>query len=773
MEALDPTTRTSMHVLTLVGVAGSGKSRLALQVAELVREAYRDGVWLVELAPLPANPAADPAPLAAATLAALGLHEQSGQAMLETLVSHLRTRRVLLVLDNCEHLVAACAAMAARLQVACSEVQILATSQSPLGAVNETVWPVAPLGVPPLVDGTPTPEARVLVGKHEAVQLFMERAQAMQPGFVLDAATAGSVAAICRQLDGLPLAIELATARLHVLPVEEIRARLDDRFRLLRRGGRSAAGRHQALQATMDWSYGLLDRAGQAVLRRLAVFTSGWDVAAAEAVCAGEEVAVEAVLELLDDLLDRSLVYLHETGAAPRYGMLETVRQYGLQQMERAGDLAVVRDRHLRWCVALAEQAAPAMVGPEQIAWLERLEREHDNVRAAMQWALDRGLSAPGLRLAAGLWQFWRSRRRHLGEGRRWLAAVLALAVDEDDATSIALRASALKGAAWLAEDEHDFAHASAMFAQSDALRRALGQDERATSLLINEAMEARAGGDYVRATALLEESVARQRALGNRESINRGGLGLSLSRLALVLAEQGEYAQATALYEECVGLHRELHDREGEGYALLGLGDIARDQGETGRVRVYCEEGLAIFRELGHPLVGFALNNLALAACLDGDLALATARAQESEAFFREVQAEPNLAEVLVTVGRVKGAQGQGVAARASLTEALRLARAKGPRWVVAAALEELGAQAVQHGQARHGAHLLAAAARLREVMGAPVRPADRRALEDALATAEVTLGATAYADAWSAGQALPLEQIVARAGDEPALSV
>jgi tetratricopeptide (TPR) repeat protein len=305
------------------------------------------------------------------------------------------------------------------------------------------------------------------------------------------------------------------------------------------------------------------------------------------------------------------------------------------------------------------------------------------------------------------------------------------------------------------------------LFAQSGALRHALGQDESTTGLLINEALEARAGGDYAQATALLEESLARHRALGNRESIKRGGLGLSLSRLALVLAEQVEYSQATALYEECVALHRELGDREGMGYALLGLGDIARDQGDTGRVAEYCEESPAHFRDLGHTLVGFSLNNLALAAYLDGDLALAASRAQESEALFRGLQAEPNLAEVLVTVGRIKGAQGEAAAAVASLSEALTLAWAKGPRWVVAAALEELAVQAVRQGHVQHGVHLLAAVARLRQVMGAPVRPADRPALESALAAARRAMGATAHAEAWAAGEALPLEQIDACAGD------
>jgi len=653
-QALNPATYTDPRLLILTGVAGCGKTRLALAVAEEVRTAYADGVWLVELAPLPASPSADPTAVAAAALSALGRHEQPGQALLDTLVASLRARHMLLVLDNCEHVVAASAALATRLLEVCPRVQILATSQRALGIADEIVWRVDTLAVPPAVDGPLLPEMLSRVGQSDAVRLFVERAQAVQPGFELSPATAAGVVALCRQLDGLPLAIELAAARLNVLPVEHLLARLDDRFRLLRRGGRSAADHHQTLQATLDWSYGLLDPAEQALLRRLAVFVGGWEVAAAEAVCAGEDVAIEAVLEVLDELLERSLVSVSTAGGAPRYGLLETVRQYGAQQLERADETEALRDRHLRWCVTLAEQAAPALLGAEQALWLARLEREHDNLRAALQWALDRGRGALGLRLAAGLWQFWRS-RSHLSEGRRWLAAVLALPTDDD--ASRAARASALEGAGWLTEDEHEFAQASALFTQSEALRRALGQDERTTGLLINAAMEARARGDYARATTLLEESLAQQRARGNRESIKRGGLGLALARLALVLAEQGQHTRARALYEECLALHRELGDREGIGNALLGLGDIARDLGDTAGVRAYCEETLTLFRELGHTWVGFSLNNLALAAYLDGDLALATRRAEESVALFRGLRAGPSLAEALVTLGRVRGA--------------------------------------------------------------------------------------------------------------------
>ena len=535
-----------------------------------------------------------------------------------------------------------------------------------------------------------------LLSQSEAVQLFLERARAVQPGFALGPATAAEAAAICRRLDGLPLAIELAAARLDVLPVGEVLARLDDRFRLLRHGKRGAGDRHQALQATMDWSYGLLDPAERALLRRLAVFAGGWDVGAAEAVCAGEEIASADVLSVLDELRDRSLVYVHAPDGEPRYGMLETVRQYAAQQLERTGEAAVVRDQHLTWCVLLIEQAAPALVGLKQAVWLARLVRDFDNLRAALQWALDRSLSTAGLRVAGGLGKFW-LRGGHQREGRRWLAAVLSLPLSAEDTEAMAVRAIALEAAAGLAEDAHEFAQATALYVESGALKRTLGQAEHSAAMLLNAAMEARAGGEYARATALQEECLAQYRRRGNRDSPRDDDLGLSLSFayrftfLALILREQGEYERAIALCEECLALTRELGDAEGKGQALLSLADIARDQGDTARVRVYGEESLTLFRDLGHPYaIGFALNNLAQAAYLDGDLAQAASRAEESAAIFRGMGGGPSLAEVLVTLSRVRAAQGEAAAARAYLAEALTLARDKGPRLVAASALEE-----------------------------------------------------------------------------------
>ena len=526
-QVLEPTVPNGTRLLTLTGVAGSGKTRLGLAVAEPLRGVYRDGVWLVELAPLPATLDPDPSGVVAATLSSLRVHEQPGTPPMDTMIAHLQPKQLLLVLDNCEHLVRATAAVAARLLATCPELQILATSQVALSVAEETVWQVAPMEVPRELTGVPTQEDLNLMRQSDAVQLFITRARAVRPDFDFTSATAASVVAICQRLDGLPLAIELAAARLNVLPLEGILTRLDDRFQLLRRGGRTPGDRHQALRATMDWSYGLLTPPEQALLRRLAIFTGGWDISAAEQVCAGDVVSADSVLDLLDELLQRSLVQVHDVSGVPRYGSLETVRQYCLQQLKSAGEAAMVRDRHLDWYATVVEQITPRLLG--QAAWLVRLDREQDNLRTALQRGVDRNLSAQGLRLATGLWQFWRT-RGYYSEGRRWLAAVLALTTDKQDAMNQSLRASALEGAAWLAEIEHDFAQASSLFAESGTLRRALGRgtddgdaDKRRDGSAYRRGLRARHG------SARREPCAASRATQPRRHHADRSG-GLTLS---------------------------------------------------------------------------------------------------------------------------------------------------------------------------------------------------------------------------------------------------
>ena len=364
-QVLDPAMRTGTRLLTLIGVAGCGKSRLALALAARVCDTFEDGVWLVELAPLAAGADANPTPLAAATLRALGLPEQPGQGLLETLVTFFRTGHVLLLLDNCEHVVAACSVLVAQLLRDCPELYILATSQQALGIAAEAVRPVLPLSLPPVADTAPAEAPLTQAEQSDAVQLFVQQARAVQPDFDLSDATASSVAAICHRLDGLPLAIELAAARVAVMPLEEILAQLDDRFHQLGRDRRVTTDRPQIVRMTLDWSYDLLDPVAQAVLRRLAVFAGGWDIAAAEVVCAGGIVAAADVLDVLDELLARSLVYVQQAKGLPRYGQLEPVRRYGLQQLERAGEAVAVRERHATWSALLAGRAASTPLGSE------------------------------------------------------------------------------------------------------------------------------------------------------------------------------------------------------------------------------------------------------------------------------------------------------------------------------------------------------------------------------------------------------------------------
>ena len=399
---------------------------------------------------------------------------------------------------------------------------------------------------------------------------------------------------------------------------------------------------------------------------------------------------------------------------------------------------------------------------PSASAAIAQLDREHDNIRAALQWARDGGDRTLGLQLAGALRKYWR-RRGAISEGRGWLEALLAGEDDPPGATAMTARLRATEGAAWLASDQHEYARATQLFEQSMALRRALGALEDETPLLLNAAIQARTAGQYGRATALLGDVIAQQRALGNRGSLSSAGLGLSLYLSGLVRREQGEYALAGELFQACMQLHREIGDREGVAIGLLGLSDIARDQGAAVQARTYSEECLAQLRALGVQwAIGFALNNLALAAYLEGDLPQADTLVSESISLFRAQQADGSLAEVLVTHGQILLAQGNGAAAYTSFTEALRLARAVGPRLLVAVAMERLGGLAILAGHAVLAVRLLGAASAVRVQMGTPVRPADQLALERTIESARSILGVPAFTAMWEAAATLPLEQIL-----------
>ncbi|HWE61630.1 MAG TPA: adenylate/guanylate cyclase domain-containing protein, partial [Chloroflexota bacterium] len=491
------------RLVTLTGTGGTGKTRLALAVASTVVDTFEDGVWLVELATL-----TDPALVPQAVANALGQREEPGRSVLATVIDYLKSRRLLLVLDNCEHLVAACAEVASALLHACAQLHILATSREALDVAGEHRYRVPSLAVPDLGHYLPTP---AVMRRYEAVQLFEERARSRRRDFSVTGTNMRAVAQICARLDGIPLAIELAAARVGALPVEGIAARLDDCFRLLTGGPRTVLPRQQTLRASLDWSFDLLSEPERALLRRLSTFAGGCTLAAAEAICAGTGVEEWDVLDLLDQLVNKSLVVLDELpehGDEPRYRLLETVRHYGQEKlaatpMGEVPERVVVGDRHLGWYLALAEQAEPALVGPEQALWLARLEAEHDNLRAALRHALEHGQREPGLRLAGALWRFWYT-RGHLSEGRGWLDELLA-----DGAGAASLRARALRGAGVLAYNQGDFARAVALTEQSLALYEQLGERQGVAATLNLLGYVAVKQGDGARACTLSEASLA------------------------------------------------------------------------------------------------------------------------------------------------------------------------------------------------------------------------------------------------------------------------
>lgn len=591
------------RLVTLTGPGGSGKTRLAAEVAE----ACPDGVAWLELAPVDR---AERVPQAAA--AALGVVEQAGRGPLDALLDALRPRRLLLVLDNCEHLAAACADLAESVLRAAPGARVLATSREPLAVAGEVVWPVPPLSLPPHYGAAPEETSR-----SEAVRLFVERAGEHRRGFALTEENRGAVAQLCRRLDGIPLAIELAAARVRVLTPTQIAGRLDDCFRLLSTGSRSAVPRQQTLRATIDWSHDLLDERERILFRRLAVFAEGWALEDAEEVCGFGALEPADVLDLLSGLVDRSLVAMRELGGEARYRFQETVRQYAAWRLDRAGEREALRHRHGERFLRLAEEAAPHLRGAERGPWAARLRAEDDNLRAALAWAAESpraGDAAP--RMAAALWWLWLVEARWR-EGRSGLEAALAA---PGGAAGTAARAAVLRGAGVFAWVMGDFATARARLEEGAALARER-EDPRGLALALGHlAPVARDQGDPAAALALAEEAVALARAHGSRwelaliltsglayvhhtsgnlpaaeavyrkaEEVWRGtgdgwGLVLSVHSQAVVAWLRGELPRAEALAGECVRLLRGSGDRYFLARALMLLGMVACQAGDFAR---------------------------------------------------------------------------------------------------------------------------------------------------------------------------------------------
>ena len=556
--------RPDSPLVTLVGPGGVGKTRLAARVAEEIAEAFPDGVSFVPLAAI-----RDPALVLPAIAQALGVREAGDRPLADQLVALLRDRALLLVLDNLEQVLAAAPRVAALL-TDCPRLTILATSRAPLRVSGERTFDVPPLGLPGPVEGNSESLLRDLAGA-EAVRLFVERAQAARSDFALTEANAAVVAEVCQRLDGLPLAIELAAARIGALPPAALLARLQKRLPLLTEGPRDAPQRLRTMRDAVGWSYDLLDREGQELFRRLAVFIGGFTLEAAEAV-GGRPPSAPSVLDGVAALVDANLLRLGEPGnAEPRYLMLETVREFGLDQLS-SNDEEETRNRHAAWCLALAERVEPELLGPEQRWWSEQLETEHANLRAALTWLTESGTAGPALRLASALWVFW-FLRGHLREGYAWLTQ--ALEIDNDASPDDRVRA--LWAAGMLAWAQGDFRRAEALGAQARELAGEHGLVFGMATALYLLFLATEMQGRYGEAIALGQESVVRM-----RESGARAWLAYVLADVGTRLVKNGDQERGEAWIEEGLALHREFGNKQGLGNKLCDLGLVSHEAGDT-----------------------------------------------------------------------------------------------------------------------------------------------------------------------------------------------
>jgi predicted ATPase/class 3 adenylate cyclase len=591
--------RDDVRLVTLTGPGGIGKTRLGIRVASEVADRFPDGVVLVELAPIRESDL-----LISAVAGALGLREAGDRPLQDTLMAYLNRKRLLLLLDNFEQLVSA-APVVAGLLAACPGLKAFVTSRAVLRLRGEHEYAVPPLSLPDAL----RPYTSEAVGASSAVDLFVQRAGAVRPSFVLTDGNASTVAEICRRLDGLPLAIELAAARTRLLPPVSLLGRLEHRLPLLTGGPRDLPARQQTLRDAIGWSYDLLAPDEQVLFRRLSVFQGGWGLEGAEGVCDGDRAI--AVLDGLSSLAAQSLVRREDgTEEGTRLAMLETIREYGLERLDASGEADAVRRRHANCYVGLVEQAAPQLYGREQLAWMARLEAEHDNLRAALRWVADRDEAELGLRLGASLWRFWQV-RGHYTEGRERLAALLG---SPSEPAHAALRAEVLAGLGALLTDQGDYGAAHTSFEEGMAIWQRLGDERGTARARTGLAWIAIAEGHFTAARSLHEATLAVRRRLGDRRDVAQ-----SLSGLGWVATMEGRHAEAHDLLAESLAIGRQLGDLRGITNALLHLAWLAHAQGAPGSAHGSVTEALAIARELGdRVLVVEALELCAKAALAD-----------------------------------------------------------------------------------------------------------------------------------------------------------
>jgi predicted ATPase len=746
-------------LVTLVGAGGSGKSRLALQIAAELAHTYPDGVWFVPLESL------HEAHLVPQRIGgALGIAEEPGRPVLDTIVDYVRPRRMLLILDNCEHLIEACAMTTLTLIEAAPDLHVLATSREAMDIDGEVAWRVPPMSLPAPgeLDGLSAEEVAAVAAQYSAVRLFLVRAERADRAFQVTPDNARQIVEICRKLDGMPLAIELAAARVRVMSVDMILERLDDRFRLLTAGRRGTLPRQQTLKALIDWSHDLLSESERLVFRRLAVFRGGWTLEAAEAVCTGDPIESGDVLDLLTRLVNKSLVLVSDTSYGMRYGFLQTIQEYAWERLIESDELDDVHRRFVSWCLETARPGEGELSGPRQDEWLLRLDAERDNFRAALAWSTREAEGGSNrvwpaqaaLALVGVLSRYWEKRGYHR-EGRARMARVLALPQNGPPSPS---RAAALIGAGILACQQGDYVEARAFTEEGLAIQREENDAAAVATALSTLATVAHQTGDFAEARSYGEKSLQLRQQLGDT-----AGVAEALHQLGNLAFEQGDLDEASRAFRESLAMRRDAGDRRGEAGSLNALASVAYARGDVELAHRLYGESLKLARSLGDRRAeAFALNNIGRLLYDFGDTQGARSFLEESLGLKREMDDKRGIANSLSNLGDVALAEGDVEGARASYRESLALRRRLGDRLGMAESLEDFAGLALAEGRPEETVSWYAAAERTRQDLGAPLQPQDVRSRDEHLVQARSVLGDAAFDGLWASGLDETLEDVV-----------
>ena len=731
------------RLVTLTGSGGAGKTRLSLQVAADLLDSFPNGIWFVELAPI-----TDPDLIPQTILSAADMQTQQGRSAVDSLMDFLREKTSLLILDNCEHLIEACAKLADTLLHTAPKLKILASSREALGVKGEQAWHVPSLSIPD-VKHLPVLEQ---LSQYEAVRLFIDRAALVQPHFAVTNDNAPAVAQICLRLDGIPLAIELAAARVKVLKAEQIAERLNDRFHLLTGGSRTALPRQQTLRALIDWSYDLLSENEKLLIRRLSVFIDGWTLEAAEQVCSDEHIHAEDVLDLLTHLVDKSLVVIDEGKSQLRYRMLETVRQYAREKLLESGEGEKIRTQHLTYFLNLTEEAEPHLDHTEQLEWLERLELDHDNLRTALEWAKEGSKTIEGLRLATALWRYWYL-HSYIAEGYEWLIQTLQ---EEDNSTlSLNVRAKALYRAAHLAFFKGEtLERIRILLEESRELNQKLSDDDgyAFTLLLMAWLYEPQEG------MKLYKQAL--EYALRTRSLWLIAGIYLNMANTEV---ELGDNKQFILYLDECVSLYRKMGDRWGLAYSLWNRAISNRLSSNYAAMESLLSESLSYFTELGYKVgIRTILLEQANLAFLRRNYKQASLLCEKILVFAREIGHRGDELTALRRLGHITCLTGDYNKARSLLVEASTGAKEINNQELIGSCLEEFAVLAVVHGEAKRSAALFGATEIHRKTIHHVLLAIDSIEVDKDIAAARAQLDEAAFNAAWAEGCAMTLEQAI-----------